>query len=193
MFPEVALTGTTREDVGRMAEWLGDGDVNAMWYGLGDDGKPLHHGYSPHVLVEASDEGLNLVVDDEARKIYSVYSQEGEHIGEGQLAVDWPLLEAQLFLLIGRKDLWHHHYGTAAMIRLLDEAFETLRLHRVWVDVPEYNEHALQICQHLGFVLEGHMRKSHRKDDEWYDSSTMGLLTEEYARRRDRLMGSPTA
>ena len=193
MFPEVSLTGTTREDVGRMAEWLGDSDVNTMWYGLGDDGKPLHHGYSPHVLLESSDQEMSLVVDNEDRKIYSVYSDEGEHIGEGQLVIDWPLLEAQLFLLIGRKDLWHHHYGTAAMIRLLDEAFENLRLHRVWADVPEYNEHALQICRHLGFVLEGRMRKSHRKDGEWYDSSTLGLLTEEYARRRDRLMGSPAA
>ena len=191
MFPEVTLTDTTREDVGRMAEWLNDAEVNAMWYGLGDDGKPMHHGYSPHELFHASDEELGLVVDNEDRKIYSVFSQEGEHIGEGQLVVDWPLLEAQLFLLIGRKELWHHHYGTVAMIRLLDQAFEILGLHRVWVDVPEYNEPALQICRHLGFVLEGHMRKSHRKDGEWYDSSAMGLLADEYARRRDRLMGSP--
>jgi len=191
MFPEVTLKKTTREDVGRMAEWLNDAEVNAMWYGLGDDGKPMHHGYSPHELFHASDEELGLVVDNEDRKIYSVFSQEGEHIGEGQLVVDWPLLEAQLFLLIGRKELWHHHYGTVAMIRLLDQAFETLGLHRVWVDVPEYNEPALQICRHLGFVLEGHMRKSHRKDGEWYDSSAMGLLADEYARRRDRLMGSP--
>ena len=191
MFPEVKLTETTREDVGRMAEWLNDAEVNAMWYGLGDDGKPMHHGYSPHELFHASDEELGLVVDNEDRKISSVFSQEGEHIGEGQLVVDWPLLEAQLFLLIGRKELWHHHYGTVAMIRLLDQAFETLGLHRVWVDVPEYNEPALQICRHLGFVLEGHMRKSHRKDGEWYDSSAMGLLADEYARRRDRLMGSP--
>ena len=191
MFPEVTLTETTREDVGRMAEWLNGAEVNAMWYGLGDDGKPMHHGYSPHELFHASDEELGLVVDNEDRKIYSVFSQEGEHIGEGQLVVDWPLLEAQLFLLIGRKELWHHHYGTVAMIRLLDQAFETLGLHRVWVDVPEYNEPALQICRHLGFVLEGHMRKSHRKDGEWYDSSAMGLLADEYARRRDRLMGSP--
>ena len=191
MFPEVTLTGTTREDVGRLAEWLNDAEVNAMWYGLGDDGKPLHTGYSPHELFHASDEELGVVVENEDRKIYSVYSQEGEHIGEGQLVVEWPLLEAQLFLLIGRKELWHHHYGTVAMIRLLDQAFETLGLHRVWVDVPEYNEPALQICRHLGFVLEGHLRKTHRKDGEWYDSSAMGLLADEYTRRRDRLMGSP--
>ena len=42
MFPEVTLTAPTREDVGRMAEWLDDPEVNAVWYGIGVDGKPLH-------------------------------------------------------------------------------------------------------------------------------------------------------
>ena len=188
MFPEVKLTTGTREDVKRITEWLDDAEVNSMWYGLGDDGKPLHIGYSPHELLEASDEQIQQVFDDETRRIYSVYTDDGTHIGEGQLVVESPLMEAQLFLLVGRKDLWHHHYGTMAMIKLLDEAYEDQGLHRVWVDVPEYNEHALQMCQHLGFVLEGHLRKTHRKDGEWYDSSAMGLLAEEYMRRRSRLM-----
>ena len=41
----------------------------------------------------------------------------------------------------------------------------------------------------VGFVLEGHLRKTHRKDDKWYDSFAMGLLTDEYVRRRSRLLG----
>jgi RimJ/RimL family protein N-acetyltransferase len=188
MFPEIKLTIGTREDVKRIMEWLDDAEVNSMWYGLGDDGKPLHIGYSPHELLEASDEQIQQVFEDEVRRIYSVYTDDGAHIGEGQLVVESPLMEAQLFLLVGRKDLWHHHYGTMAMIKLLDEAYEDHGLHRVWVDVPEYNEHALQMCQHLGFVLEGHLRKTHRKDGQWYDSSAMGLLAEEYMRRRSRLM-----
>ena len=188
MFPEIKLTTGTREDVKRIIEWLDDAEVNSMWYGLGDDGKPLHIGYSPHELLEASDEQIQQVFEDEVRRIYSVYTDDGAHIGEGQLVVESPLMEAQLFLLVGRKDLWHHHYGTMAMIKLLDEAYEDHGLHRVWVDVPEYNEHALQMCQHLGFVLEGHLRKTHRKDGQWYDSSAMGLLSEEYMRRRSRLM-----
>lgn len=188
MFPEVKLTTGTREDVKRIMEWLDDAEVNSMWYGLGDDGKPLHIGYSPHELLEASDEQIQQVFEDDVRRIYSVYTDDGAHIGEGQLVVESPLMEAQLFLLVGRKDLWHHHYGTMAMIKLLDEAYEDHGLHRVWVDVPEYNEHALQMCQHLGFVLEGHLRKTHRKDGQWYDSSAMGLLAEEYMRRRSRLM-----
>ena len=192
MFPDVKLTTATREDIKRITEWLEDVEVNSMWYGLGEDGKPLHIGYSPHELLQAPDEQLQQVFDNEDRKIYSVYTQEGVHIGEGQLVIEGPLMEAQLFLLIGRKDLWHHHYGTMAMVKLLDQAYENEGLHRVWVDVPEYNEHALEMCRHLGFVLEAHLRKAHRKDGEWYDSSAMGLLAEEYARRRTLLMGNPT-
>jgi diamine N-acetyltransferase len=190
MFPPVTLTAVTREDVKRVLEWLSDRDVNASWYGLGDDGQPLHIGYSPQQVLSASEDEWRQIFDDDNRKIYSIHSPEGEHIGEGQLVIEWPLQEAQLFILIGRKDLWHHHYGTAALIRLLDEAFDNLELHRVWVSVPEYNSHALQMFRHLGFVLEGHLRRTHRKEDQWYDSFAMGLLFDEYGRRRSRLLGT---
>ena len=190
MFPQVTLSAVTREDVKRLLEWLSDREVNSSWYGLGEDGQPLHIGYSPQQLLHATDEEWRQVFEDENRKIYAVRSPEGDHIGEGQLVIEWPLQEAQLFILIGRKDLWHHHYGTSGLIRLLDEAFDGLELHRVWVNVPEYNSHALQMFRHLGFVLEGHLRRTHRKEDQWYDSFAMGLLYEEYVRRRARLMGT---
>ncbi len=189
MYPQITLASLTREDVQRLADWLKDDEVNSLWYGLGEDGEPLHIGYSPQQALETPEaEWAAQSLAEEDRKIYSIYSSEEEHIGEGQLLVEWPLLEAQLFLLIGRKDLWHHHYGTSALVALLDEAFNTLELHRVWVDVPEYNEHALQVSRRVGFVLEGHFRKTHRKDDNWYDSFAMGLLADEYARRRAWLM-----
>ena len=195
MFPQVTLSPVTREDVKRFQEWLSDREVNSSWYGLGEDGQPLHIGYSPEQVLQASEEEWAQVFENEDRKIYSIYSPQSEHIGEGQLVISWPLLEAQLFILIGRKDLWHLHYGTSGLICLLDEAFDSLDLHRVWVEVPEYNNYALQMFRHLGFVLEGHMRRTHRKEDQWYDSFAMGLLVDEYARRRARLMGSeaPTA
>ena len=188
MFPQVTLKSLTREDVRRMAEWLDDSEISAFWYGSGEDGLPLHIGYSPKQALQVPAEEWGQTLDEEDRKILAVFTGEGEHIGEGQLLIEWPLLEAQLFLLIGRKDLWHHHYGTSALISLLDEAFDTYQLHRVWVDIPEYNQHALRLFRHLGFVLEGHFRKTHRKDGAWYDSFAMGLLADEYARRRARLM-----
>ena len=67
--------------------------------------------------------------------------------------------------------------------------FTALELHRVWADVPEYNDHAIQMFGHVGFVLEGRLRGTHPKDGEWYNSSAMGLLFDEYSRRRARLLG----
>ena len=193
MLPRVSLAPANRQDADRVAQWLNDAEVNAVWYGVDDDGVPVHIGYSPHQLVNASDEEVQELFEHEDRKIYSIYTQDGEHIGEAQLVIEWPLQEAQAFILVGRKDLWHHHYGTMAMVGLLDEAYNNLGLHRVWVDVPEYSEHAFQLCQHIGFVLEGHLRETHLKDGQWYDSRAMGLLAGEYARRRTRLMGNAAA
>ncbi len=190
MLPRVSLAPANRQDADRIAQWLNDAEVNAVWYGVDDDGVPVHIGYSPHQLVNASDEEVQELFAHEDRKIYSIYTQDGEHIGEAQLVIEWPLQEAQAFILVGRKDLWHHQYGTMAMVGLLDEAYNNLGLHRVWVDVPEYSEHAIQLCQHIGFVLEGHLRETHLKDGQWYDSRAMGLLADEYARRRTRLMGN---
>ena len=188
MVPEVTLATPTREDIQRMADWLDDPEVNAVWYGVGDDGKALHTSYTPEAILAGGSEEWDQAFTDENRTIFSVYSGDGEHIGEGQLAIEWPLLEARIDLLIGRKDLWHHHYGTSALIGLLDHAFGPLTLHRVWVDLPEYNEHGMVMAQHVGFVTEGHLRKTHRKDDEWYDSTVLGLLSDEYPRRRAKLM-----
>ena len=190
MLPEIRLAGVTVEDVARIEVWLDDPEVNTSWYGVDENQIPIHIGYSPHSMRSASGEAFVSTFEDDSRKIFSIYTSEGDHIGEGQLVIKWPLLEAQLFLLIGRKDLWHHHYGSAALIRLLDHAYDGCNLHRVWVDVPEYNENALAMCQHLGFILEGHLRGTHRKNGEWYDSLALGLLVEEYYRRRERLLSS---
>ena len=189
MLPDVSLMPPVREDIQRMADWLADNEVNSFWYGRGEDGIALHHGYSPQSVIGSSEDEWKRIFEDHDRKIYAIYTQGGEHIGEGQLVIDWPLHEAQIFILIGRKDLWHHHYGTMGLIRLLDEAYNTFELHRVWADIPEYNEHALQMFRHIGFVLEGHLRKTHPKDGEWYDSLAMGLLADEYVRRRSRVTG----
>lgn len=190
MFPTVRLTIPSKEDVQRLMDWLEDPEVNSLWYGLGEDGQPLHVSYTPSSVLKGGEQEWDRVFKDENKRIFSVCTTDGDHIGEGQLVIDWPLQEAQVYLLIGRKDLWHHHYGTTALVSLMDMAFDELRLHRVWVDVPDYNLHAIEMVGHVGFVLEGRFRKAHRKDDEWFDSSALGLLADEYARRRSRLMSA---
>ena len=94
MFPVVCLTAVTREDVQRVDEWLKDPELSSSWYGLGDGGVPLHIGYVPWQLLQATEDEWRQVFDNDDRRIYSVYTNEGDHIGEGQLIIEWNLLEA---------------------------------------------------------------------------------------------------
>ena len=107
MLPEIRLTSVSREDVQRVAEWLRDEEVNASWYGTNEQGEPLHIGYSPGRMLEASASEWEEVFGSEQRKLFSVLNADGQHIGEGQMVIEAPLWEAQLLILIGRKDLWY--------------------------------------------------------------------------------------
>ncbi len=190
MLPEVSLRVVTKADLIQVREWLSDPEVNQMWYGCDDSSQPLHTGYDLGFNDDETSDLLTKLSGDRNRDVISILSESEGHIGEAQLVYEWPLLEAQLFLLIGEKELWHHHYGTAALVKVLDYAFLEKNLHRVWVDVPEFNTNALHMVDHLGFVMEGHFRGAHRKEGEWFDSSILGLLSDEYARRRPRILES---
>jgi RimJ/RimL family protein N-acetyltransferase len=190
MLPNISLKEPKGADLIQVKRWLNDPDVNQMWYGCDESNQPLHTGYTLGFQDSDTSGIAERLLGDNNRDVISVFSEENGHVGEGQLVYEWPLLEAQLFLLIGQKDLWHHHLGTAALLKLLDYAFYERGLHRVWVDVPEYNTNALQMVDHIGFVMEGHFRGAHRKNNEWFDSTVLGLLNDEYARRRSRILES---
>ena len=193
MLPEIALREVSRDDVGRMYRWLQDEEVNASWYGVDSSGEPIHIGYSPKPLLESTAEEWEHTFSSDDRKIFSVYTADDQHIGEGQLVLEAEVRSAHVVILIGHKEFWYHHYGSAAMIKLLDEVFYTYHMHRAWLAVPEYNLPALHMCEHIGFVLEGRLRGRQLRGDQWYDSLSMGLLADEYARRRSKLMSESGA
>lgn len=180
---QVSLRPVSREDVSRIRQWLEDQEISESWFGRYSYGDPAHLGYHPKEMETASEEEWERVFNNPEHRIYSIYNEDGEHIGELHIAVEESLGDGQVSVLIGRKDLWHQGYGTASMRAALDLAFNELGLFRVWVDVPEYNTAALAICRHLGFVHEGTLRKSRPHEGSRFDSVVMGMLATEYAAR----------
>ena len=102
-------------------------------------------------MLESGDSEWHQVFDNPNRMIFSLYNDEGDHIGESQIILDNDS-GAELAILIGRKDLWHHGYGTAASLVLMDQIFTTLDLDRTWVNIPEDNQPALGLFEKLGFM-----------------------------------------
>lgn len=178
------LQPVSREDVQRIAGWLEDQEVSDSWFGRDEHGVPIHIGYRPRDMVRANPEAWAEAFFSPDRRVYSIYTDAEGHVGEIQIELEEPLRNAQIVVLIGRKDLWRQGYGSSAMASALDVIFADLQMHRAWADVPEYNKPALGMCQQLGFTLEGRLRATRFRDGKWYDSIVMGMLADEYARRK---------
>lgn len=186
---QVELRPVSRQDVARIATWLSDAEVAEAWFGRYTYGDAQHLGYDPRAMAIVSDEkwdevfgarGAQHVSDSTHRDIFSVYTTSGSHIGEGHLKIEERFGDAHLSILIGRKDLWHQGYGTASVLALLEHAFDHLELYRVWADVPTYNLAARTMFEHLGFTLEGTLRKSRPHAGARHDSFIMGILKDEF-------------
>ncbi len=188
----VTLRPVTREDVARLRGWLEDEEVSESWFGRYSYGDPAHLGYHPEEMDDVSDAEWERVFNDPEHRILSIYTREGDHVGEVHVAIEESLGDGHLSILIGRKDMWHHGYGTAGTLETLRLSFGEWGLFRVWVDIPEYNTAALEMFRHLGFVHEGTLRKSRPHEGARFDSVVMGMLAGEYA-ARSGATDSPTA
>ncbi|MDP6770808.1 MAG: GNAT family N-acetyltransferase [Anaerolineales bacterium] len=177
---EIELLPVTRKDVARIISWLQDEEIIDNWFGRYSYGDPAHLGYHPEKILDSSENEWERIFDNPEHRILSVYTKQGDHIGELHLAIDGGLGDGHLSILIGRKDLWHKGYGTASMKAGLHKSFNEWELYRVWVDVPEFNKPARSMCEHLGFVHEGTLRKSRPHEGSRFNSVIMGMLSNEY-------------
>ena len=182
---KVSLREVDRADVSLIRQWLEDEEVSERWFGRYSYGDPAHLGYHPGEIEGISEEEWRRIFDNPEHRILSIYTEQGEHIGEVHIAVEESLGDGHMSILIGRKDKWHQGYGTAGMRAALELAFNQYGLYRIWVDIPEYNTAARAMCAHLGFVHEGTLRKSRPHEGSRFDSVVMGMLAAEYAKRAE--------
>jgi RimJ/RimL family protein N-acetyltransferase len=81
---------------------------------------------------------------------------------------------------IGDREYWGNGYGTDAMRAILRFAFTELNLHRVSLDVFEYNLRAIRSYEKAGFVVEGRERQVLHRDGRRWDMIYMGILRKEW-------------
>ena len=101
----------TRDDVGRIRKWLGDEEVSESWFGRYSYGDPAHLGYHPEEMERASDEEWERVFSDPEHRMLSIYTDDGNHIGEVHVAIEETLGDGHISIIISRKDMWHKGYG----------------------------------------------------------------------------------
>ncbi|MFE4537102.1 GNAT family N-acetyltransferase [Streptomyces scopuliridis] len=92
---------------------------------------------------------------------------------------------AKLDIYLGEKEYWGRGYATDAMRTVCRYGFEKMRLHKISLTVVTENHAAHRVYQKVGFVDEGRLRQTFRRDGQWYDMFTMGLLEGELRQASD--------
>ena len=100
----------------------------------------------------------------------------------GDLGITLLSGNALLGIMIGEKECWNKGYGTEAMKLVLDYCFNTLNLHRVALEVFEFNERAIKCYEKVGFKKEGIAREVVYKKGRYWNNVKMGILKQEWSK-----------
>ena len=130
-------------------------------------------------------------------KLYKGYPQnhivfgivvDGELVGTvGLHNINWTSRHATFGIAIWKREYIGKGIGTEATKLILDYAFDFLNMHRIKLEVYEYNTRAIGVYKKLGFVEEGRLRKQRYLRGQYYDVIVMGILKEEWYTLRDAL------
>ncbi|MFD9889102.1 GNAT family N-acetyltransferase [Amycolatopsis sp. NPDC059027] len=99
------------------------------------------------------------------------------YVGDAALTdVDAGNASAGFRIALSRPGDFGRGYGTEAVRLVLDYAFGLVGLHRVQLEVFDFNPRARRVYEKCGFVAEGVQREALRWDGAWHDVIRMGVL-----------------
>jgi RimJ/RimL family protein N-acetyltransferase len=119
--------------------------------------------------------------------IYRVMHEENDEvIGHISLQIDRINKSARIGkVLIGEKSKRGQGIGQLMIEKVLNIAFEELKLHRVSLGVFSFNLSAIACYEKAGFVKEGLLREARKIDNEFWSLWEMSILDNEWFEKKE--------
>ncbi len=86
-------------------------------------------------------------------------------------------------IIIGNKSFWGKGIGTECTNTLVNYAFRSLNLNKVWLGVNDENIGGVKSYEKSGFVREGMLRQEIYRNNKYYGAVRMSILRSEWATR----------
>ena len=99
------------------------------------------------------------------------------HIGNASIHdIDWVSRTAWFGLFIGEPTAWNRGFGSDAIETLVRFAFEDMNLHKLRINVFDYNERAKHVLQSRGFVQEGKLQRDFYREGTYHDIVLLSIF-----------------
>jgi RimJ/RimL family protein N-acetyltransferase len=139
---------------------------------------------------------LRTFTDTERRKegflAFSAVSENtGIVVGHAQLVVDRAQNSATVARVLIVKQSRGQGFGTALARAIVRLGLDDLQLHRLTLNVFDFNTAAIRCYERAGFVKEGLLRDARRANDGYWNLCVMGLLESDALLRDNRAAAPP--
>jgi RimJ/RimL family protein N-acetyltransferase len=139
------------------------------------------------ISTRNSKKWLEKDMEIENHYMFTIRTLDGDKI-IGEIGLDgirWNHGDCFVGIGLGEREFWGKGYGTDAMKIILRYAFTELNLHRVSLDVFEYNPRGVRSYEKAGFVHEGRERSLLLREGKRWDVLYMGILREEWFKQKE--------
>jgi RimJ/RimL family protein N-acetyltransferase len=168
--PTLYLRPLEKTDAALVMSWLNDPEVN----------RTLQTCFPINLLVEEAFIA-RVSQGDHSLPLVMVLRESDKPIGvTGLHEIDYRNRHAGFGITIGAKEAWGKGYGAEATRLLVQHAFATLNLNRVWLRVYEYNTRGQRAYEKVGFKKEGLLRQDNFREGRYWNTIIMSLLREEW-------------
>ncbi len=172
---KVILRPLKLSDAFDMVKWLGDPQVRKFM----SMGK---------VAINQEKKWIKDVLKKKTERVFGVDTLDRKHIGNIGLHLKPQNKNASFGIFIGDKNYWSHRYGTDAMKTILNYGFKKLGLHKIFLDVYEYNRRAINLYLDMGFKLAGIKKEDRYRNNKFYDTYYMELFNKKWQKNKKRIM-----
>jgi UDP-4-amino-4,6-dideoxy-N-acetyl-beta-L-altrosamine N-acetyltransferase len=83
--------------------------------------------------------------------------------------------------------------GSRMEFLMLDYAFNTLNLHKLYCEVLAFNTAVIKLHEKFGFKVEGVFREQHKVNDVFVDAYRLGILATEWQKGRQAMLDKLTS
>lgn len=117
------------------------------------------------------------VTSDNTLVLAVIDKQSGEHIGNISLqGINWVDRNGEIAFLLGEKAYWGKGVMLEAGALLINHAFKTLNLHRIYCGTSSENSGMQKLAEKLGMIKEGIRKEAIYNNGTYHDIIEYGLL-----------------
>jgi diamine N-acetyltransferase len=144
----ISLRHLEEKDAPLMLEWIQDPEVNKHFRFNSDN-----------MTMDSVMDFIDNSQDMRENVNFAIVDMTDEYLGTVSLkSIDLKVKNAE-YAIVLRKKAQGKGYGLAATVKILEYAFNTLNLERVYLNVLSNNEKAIRLYKNLGFIYEGEFKE----------------------------------